>query len=232
MTFLEIKKVIFKYEDMSMEFSLSVEEGECLGILGPSGSGKSTLLSLIAGFDHPLSGYISLRGQDITAIPPQERGIAILFQDNNLFPHLSVAENVALGIKQSGDKSNLIQEALRRVGLEHLQHRKPGELSGGERQRVALARCLLSRASLLLLDEPFHALGPALKQEMLVLTDQLRREHGWTILLVSHDPKDIEAIGTKAAFVSEGRIVKAGSVQEVMSGDHPAIRTYLGRLPA
>jgi thiamine transport system ATP-binding protein len=231
--FLEIEGLAFTYEDLIMRFDLAVEAGECVGIVGPSGAGKSTLLSLIGGFEKPLGGRIQVDGKDITQLPPAERPVTTLFQDFNLFPHLTVAENVGLGrnpgLKLDAADRAQVAWALHEVGLDGFEVRRPGQLSGGERQRVALARSLIRHRPLLLLDEPFAALGPALRVEMLELTDQLRQAQGLTVLLVTHDPGEAARIATRTAFIAEGKVVLFGPTQEVLASDNPAVRNYLGR---
>ena len=233
MAFLEIEGLDFTYEDLLMRFDLSVEAGECVGIVGPSGAGKSTLLSLIGGFEQPLGGTIRVDGADITRLPPAERPVTSLFQDFNLFPHLSVADNVGLG-RNPGLKLDVADQeqvawSLRQVGLEGFEARLPGQLSGGERQRVALARSLIRHRPLLLLYEPFAALGPALRIEMLELTDTLRKAQGLTVLLVTHDPNEAARIATRTAFIAAGKVVMFGATREVLSSDRPEIRDYLGK---
>ena len=230
---LQISGLTFRYEDMLMVFDLEVGKGEFVAVMGPSGSGKSTLLSLIAGFETPLSGEIRWAGEDITSLPPAERPLSILFQDNNLFAHLSVFTNVALGISPSAkltlEDRQRVSEALARVELQGLEQRLPGELSGGERQRAALARMLVRRKPLLLLDEPFAALGPGLKKEMIALIQGLQREHGFTILLVTHDPEDAKAAADQTAFLHEGRILAKRPTEELFRAtDIAELSDYLG----
>jgi thiamine transport system ATP-binding protein len=233
LAFLEIDGLAFTYEDMMMRFDLAVEAGECVGIVGPSGAGKSTLLSLIGGFERPLGGRITVDGRDITSLPPAARPVTTLFQDFNLFPHLDVAQNVGLGrnpgLKLNAEDQEQVAWALRQVGLEGFEARLPGQLSGGERQRVALARSLIRHRPLLLLDEPFAALGPALRVEMLELTDLLRKAQGLTVLLVTHDPNEAARIATRTAFIADGRVVTVGPTRDVLASDRPEIRAYLGR---
>ncbi|HXH02050.1 MAG TPA: thiamine ABC transporter ATP-binding protein [Candidatus Competibacteraceae bacterium] len=230
---LELDGVEFRYEDMLMHFDLAVAEGECLAVIGPSGAGKSTLLGLIAGFETPLAGRVRIQGCDVTALAPGERPVTTVFQEHNLFPHLEVAANVGLGLhpglRLSPAQRQQVREALARVGLAGLERRKPAELSGGQRQRVALARVLVRRQPLLLLDEPFAALGPALRREMLALVDELRRERGLTVLLVSHLPEDARLAAARTAFVANGRIVCLGPTRTLLETPaHPALRAYLG----
>jgi thiamine transport system ATP-binding protein len=230
--FLEIEGLAFTYEDLVMRFDLAVEQGECVGVVGPSGAGKSTLLALIGGFEMPLAGRIAVAGQDITRLPPAERPVTSLFQDFNLFPHLSVAENVGLGrhpgLRLSQADRDQVAWALGEVGLAGFEARLPGQLSGGERQRVALARSLIRHRPVLLLDEPFAALGPALRTEMLELVDRLRQAQGLTVLLVTHDPNEAMRIAGRTAFVAEGRVILCDRTAAVLSAPLPEIRDYLG----
>jgi thiamine transport system ATP-binding protein len=230
---LEIRAVTFRYEDMMMRFDLTVNEEEFIALMGPSGAGKSTLLQLIAGFEQPLQGEIRWRGKNITRLPPAERPLSIMFQENNLFAHLHVFANVALGLSPSltlsREQRQEAEGALRRVGLEGFGERLPGELSGGERQRVALARTLVRKKPLLLLDEPFAALGPAMKKNMTELMKDLQKERNLTILLVTHEPMDAQAAATHTAFMHEGRILaKRRSVELFKSTDIPELSDYLG----
>jgi thiamine transport system ATP-binding protein len=230
---LELRAVTFRYEDMMMCFDLTVDEEEFIAIMGPSGAGKSTLLQLIAGFEQPLQGEIRWRGQDITRLPPSERPLSIMFQENNLFAHLDVFTNVALGLSPSltlnRQQRQEAEGALRRVGLDGFGNRLPGELSGGERQRVALARTLVRKKPLLLLDEPFAALGPAMKKDMTELMKELQKERNLTILLVTHEPMDAQAAASHTAFVHDGRVLaKRRSDELFKSTDIPELREYLG----
>jgi thiamine transport system ATP-binding protein len=190
------------------------------------------LLSLIGGFEKPIGGAIRVGGVDITKLPPAERPVTTLFQDFNLFPHLTVAENVGLGrnpgLKLDAADQEQVAWALRQVGLDGFEARLPGQLSGGERQRVALARSLIRHRPLLLLDEPFAALGPALRVEMLELTDLLRKAQGLTVLLVTHDPNEAARIATRTAFIAEGRVVMFDRTKSVLSASLPEVRRYLG----
>ena len=233
---LEVEGVTFRFETMAMAFSLSVGAGECLGVIGPSGAGKSTLLSLIAGFDQPDTGRIVIAGQDMTGLSASERPVSTVFQEHNLFPHLDVAANVGLGIdpglKLSRADRERIADALRQVGLGDLQARLPAQLSGGERQRVALARALVRRHPLLLLDEPFAALGPALRREMLALLDDLRVSRNLTMLIVSHHPDDARYIAAQTAFIHQGQILALGETGDLLdASDLPQLRAYLGDAP-
>jgi thiamine transport system ATP-binding protein len=234
MAFLECRDLTFRYEEMLMRFDLAVEAGDCLAVIGPSGAGKSTLLSLIGGFEQALSGQVLVGGEDITRLPAAQRPVTTLFQDHNLFAHLTVAQNVGLGLdpglRLNTEKHQEVTAALTQVGLGDFEARLPAQLSGGERQRVAIARCLVRRRPVLLLDEPFAALGPAMRQEMLDLVDELRRDAGLTIVMVTHDPQDAARIATRTAFLAEGRVVQVDQTTRLLASNDPAIRAYLGGL--
>ena len=176
------------------------------GIVGPSGGGKSTLLAAIGGFVAPRSGHIRWQGAEITGTAPKDRPVATLFQDHNLFPHLTVAQNVGLGLRPdlraAHDHADRIAEVLGRVGLAGMGNRRPGTLSGGQQGRVALARVLLMERPVVLLDEPFSALDPDLRRDMLDLVDEVLA--GRTVLMVSHAPDDIERLAARVVEVRDG----------------------------
>jgi len=233
---LEIEGLEFAYPSQpasSMRFDLTVDDGEVLSLIGPSGSGKSTLLSLIAGFLPAGAGSIRVDGKPLQALAVAERPVSIVFQQHNLFPHLDLYTNVALGIDPSlrlaPAQVESVREALVRLGLEPLQGRKPGELSGGQRQRVALARVLVRRRKILLLDEAFAALGPALRAELIELVKALVREQEMTALLVSHQPGDALIASKRTAFICEGRVAAlAPTAQLLAESEPPQLREYLG----
>lgn len=228
---------MLKLEQLSLtqgEFRLSADwSAQAAGIvalLGPSGAGKSTLLSVIAGFLAPRSGRVLWNDVDITPLDPGSRPVSMLFQDNNLFPHLTVTQNVALGrtqgLRMSKDDLSAAEQQLSRVGLEGYGARKPGALSGGQQSRAALARILMQEKPLVLLDEPFAALGPALKEEMLdlvaaVLADKL-------ILMVTHDPNDARRSADRVSVVANGLASEPRDVRRVFNDPPPALREYLG----
>ncbi|MBB4005504.1 thiamine ABC transporter ATP-binding protein [Aurantimonas endophytica] len=233
---LVLDGVRFSYEAMRMRLDLAVEAGEWLALIGPSGAGKSTLLDIAAGFAEPDAGRVLMAGADVTRRPPAERPLSILFQDNNLFTHLDVFRNVALGIAPGlrvsrADRAR-VAAALEAVGLAGFETRRPAEMSGGERQRVALARAFLRDRPLLLLDEPFAALGPALRQEMLALLQSLRAERKGgpaAVVMVTHHPEDAADHADRVAFLEAGEIVAVGPTRDVLTGQgEPRVAAYLG----
>ena len=229
---IKLENVGFRYEDMVMNFNLQVAKGELVGIIGPSGAGKSTLLSLIAGFDLPVSGRISIAGADMEGVAPDQRPVSMIFQDHNSFAHLDVWTNVALGIspdlKLDPQQRERVDEALARVGLSDFKARKPTELSGGERQRIAIARALVRDKPVLLLDEPFTALGPALRRDMLDLIREIQKERKLTVLMVTHQPEDAKYAASRIAFVQNGRIAHVLPTKQFFAVSAPAeIGAYL-----
>lgn len=230
---VSLDAVRFDYEDMRMQFDATFEAGKVTAVMGPSGSGKSTLLNLIAGFEQALSGRVLFDGQDLTNTGPAARPVSMVFQENNLFAHLDVAANVGLGrspaLRLSADDKAAVAAALARVGLAGKEKRLPRELSGGERQRVALARVLVRDRPVLLLDEPFASLGPALRDDMVDLLAELQRERGMTMLFVTHQPEDAERIADAVVFLENGTVSEAGPASEFFSENAPeAFRRYAG----
>ena len=230
---LKLRDVRFAYEDWQVSFDMDVGTGWFVAVIGPSGGGKSTLLNLIAGFEEPASGTLLINGNDMGGLPPAQRPVTMLFQEHNLFAHLDVLTNVALGVSPAlklmdADRTR-ISGALDRVGLDGMEHRLPGELSGGQRQRAAIARALVRDKPVLLLDEPFAALGPALKVDMLDLVSEIRRDHGMTVLMVTHDPDDAKRAASHTAFLDEGRIVAIEDTKKLFERqDLPRLKAYLG----
>ena len=235
---LEIEQLAYQFTGdyaESMEFDLSVAAGEVLSLIGPSGSGKSTLLNLIAGFLKPASGRIRVNGQAIEHKPAAQRPVTIVFQQHNLFPHLDLYTNVALGVnpslKLSAEQDQVIKDALDSLGLSGLENRKPGELSGGQRQRVALARALVRDRSILLLDEAFAALGPALREELIMLVKSLVERKKMAALLVSHQPGDALIASHRTAFIHDGRVIALQPTRQLLEkSDLAEVRSYLGSL--
>jgi len=190
--------------------SLSIAPGEFFALLGPSGSGKTTCLRLIAGFDHPDQGRILLEGEDVTDVPPYDRNVNTVFQDYALFPHMSVAENVAYGLRVrrvgAAERRQRALEMLGLVRLGELADRRPNQLSGGQRQRVALARALINQPKVLLLDEPLGALDLKLREEMQAELKGLQQRLGITFVFVTHDQGEALSMADRVAVFSRGRI--------------------------
>ncbi|WP_170518299.1 thiamine ABC transporter ATP-binding protein [Ruegeria atlantica] len=229
---LKLKGCVIENEKFSLRADFAVETGDSVAIIGPSGAGKSTLLEAIAGFRDLKQGKIYWDGDLISNRAPGKRPLAMLFQDGNLFPHLTVEQNIALGLRPNGrltvDEQSQVQTALDRVALPGLGDRKPAELSGGQQSRVALARVLVQRRQMLLLDEPFAALGPALKAEMLDLVAGLLAETGTTLLMVSHDPQDARRITGQTVLVSNEQAHPPAPTRDLLDNPPPSLRDYLG----
>jgi thiamine transport system ATP-binding protein len=221
--------------EAAMQFDLSVAAGEVLALIGPSGAGKSTLLNLIAGFLSAQSGQITIEGERIETLAVSRRPVSMVFQQNNLFPHLDLYTNVGLGINPSMQlderQQDAVNNAFERLGLGGLERRIPGEVSGGQRQRAALARVLVRERKILLLDEAFAALGPAQRAEMIELVATLVNEKSMAALLVSHQPGDARIASARTAFVSAGKIVEVSNTEDMLDRpDLPEIRDYLGSI--
>lgn len=227
---IELNNVIYRYQTEQMVFNFSVKKGETITILGPSGAGKSTLLSLIAGFIAPLSGQIYLNGHDATQIPPAKRPVSMLFQDNNLFLHLTVAQNLALGLtpsmKLNAEQQLQLQHIAQRIGLSDYLSNYPHQLSGGQKQRVAIGRCLMMHRPILLLDEPFSSLDPKLKQAMFTLLSEIQQEYQLTILMVTHQIEDIKTSENRCLMIVDGKITFDGTYGQLKN--NPKISAYLG----
>jgi len=212
------------------DVDLSVDAGEFFTLLGPSGSGKTTTLRIIAGFERPDAGRVRLGGDDITHAPPYARDVNTVFQDYALFPHMTVAENVGYGLKVKGvaraERKRQVAEVLEMVRLDGYGERKPIQLSGGQRQRVALARSLVNRPKVLLLDEPLGALDLKLRQEMQVFLKSLQRELGMTFLYVTHDQEEALTMSDHLAVFNQGKIEQVGSPTEVY--ERPATEFVAG----
>ena len=205
---------------------LSIAPGEFFAMLGPSGSGKTTCLRLIAGFEQPDAGHIEIFGETVEGLPPYRRAVNTVFQDYALFPHLSVGDNVAYGLRVRGvgraERDRLAREALAMVKLAGLEARRPAQLSGGQRQRVALARALVVRPKVLLLDEPLGALDLKLREEMQSELKSLQRALGLSFVFVTHDQSEALSMADRVAVFNEGRIVQVGPPEEVY--ERPATR--------
>jgi putative spermidine/putrescine transport system ATP-binding protein len=198
---------------------LEIADGEFFSMLGPSGSGKTTVLRLIAGFEQPTAGTISLNGRDVTRQAPFERDVNTVFQDYALFPHMSVLQNVEYGLKvrkvSRRERRERATSALATVRLEGYGDRKPSELSGGQRQRVALARALVNRPRVLLLDEPLGALDLKLREQMQVELKQIQRDAGITFVFVTHDQEEALTMSDRVAVFDAGRIAQMGTPLEI-----------------
>jgi putative spermidine/putrescine transport system ATP-binding protein len=201
------------------DVSLDIQAGEFFSLLGPSGSGKTTMLRMIAGFEHPTSGRVLLGGRDVTVRPPFDRDVNTVFQDYALFPHMSVAQNVAYGLKvkrvPKAQRTERVEAALASVRLESFGGRKPNQLSGGQRQRVALARALVNRPQVLLLDEPLGALDRKLREEMQLELKQIQRDVGVTFVFVTHDQSEALTMSNRIALFDQGRIAQIGGPTEI-----------------
>ncbi len=199
--------------------SLDIYEGEFFGLLGPSGSGKSTLLRMLAGFEQPSEGHILLDDRDISDVPPHRRPVNMMFQSYALFPHLSVAGNIAFGLKQENlsktDIDERVRDVLKLVQLEGLDERRPHQLSGGQRQRVALARALVKRPRVLLLDEPLSALDRKLREETRFELIELQRRLGLTFIMVTHDQDEAMALSDRIGVMNEGHLAQVATPSEV-----------------
>ncbi len=207
---LSVSKLTIRLDDWVGVYDLAVPSGQLAALVGPSGGGKSTLLNAIAGFERVESGALSFDGRDLIPLPPHLRPVAIVFQEHNLLPHLSAADNTGLALspslRLSAGHRAAVERALERVGLGGLGSRLPSELSGGQRQRVALARAILTTRPLLLLDEPLSGLDPALRLDMIFLIDALRRETGVTVLMTTHTPDDVAGRADSVLTVADGRV--------------------------
>ncbi len=229
---LKLEGATIRNGPFEVRADLAIEPGRRVAVIGPSGAGKTTLIEGIAGFLPVTQGRILWRDQDITHAPPGKRPVAMLFQDGNLFAHLSIAQNVGLGLRPdmrlNAEQKERVAGALARVGLTGKEARKPAELSGGQQSRAALARVLVQARPLLLLDEPFAALGPALKHAMLDLVTELSEETGATLLMVSHDPADARRITDRIILVDEGIAHPPRETGPLLDDPPEALRAYLG----
>jgi len=201
------------------EIDLDISPGEYFVILGPTGAGKTVLLETIAGLHQPQRGRIRLDGEDVTGVPPERRGIGFVYQDYMLFPHLSVARNIAFGLKLKGLSHRAVEERVaafgQLLGIDHLLHRSPRTLSGGEQQRAALARALVVEPRILLLDEPLSALDPEMREGLQRELARLHGELGTTTLHVTHDFEEAVALGERIAVVNDGRVIQVGPSDEI-----------------
>ncbi|AWB50466.1 thiamine ABC transporter ATP-binding protein [Gemmobacter aquarius] len=229
---LQLDKLVLTEPGFRLVADFSVPMGARVAIIGPSGAGKSTLLNAIAGFVQPEAGRVLWQGQDLASLSPGERPVTILFQDQNLFPHLTIMQNLALGLsprlRPTPEQLEQVAQALARTGLAELGNRRPAELSGGQAGRVALARALLRARPLLLLDEPFAALGPALKADMLAMVAEVADATGATVLMVTHDPKDAQRLGGQTILVADGTAQPPEDTARLFANPPKALADYLG----
>ena len=230
---LRLENIVARRGAFSLRADFSVAKGAHLSLIGPSGGGKSTILDVIAGFLEPASGRVTLAGGDMAGVAPADRPVTMLFQEHNLFPHLDVEANVGLGLnprlKLTAEERDRVDGALADVGLGGFGARRPAELSGGQRQRVAIARALLRNKPVLLLDEPFAALGPAQRAEMLDLVAALRAGRAATTIMVTHSPDDAARAGGDVVVVADGEASAPAPAKDVLSDPPEALAAYLGR---
>ena len=218
---LELDRITKRYGDVYAvrDFTLDVADGEFVVFLGPSGCGKTTTLRVVAGFAEPTSGAVRLGQRDITRLPPWKRNAGLVFQSYALFPHLTVAQNVAFGLEmrkvEASEMTGRIADALRLVRLEHLGERLPRQLSGGQQQRVALARALVFRPDVLLLDEPLSNLDAKLRQEVRVEIRELQRRLGLTTVMVTHDQEEALTMADRLVVMNDGAIRQVGTQEDL-----------------
>ncbi|PUB14852.1 thiamine ABC transporter ATP-binding protein [Yoonia sediminilitoris] len=229
---LKCENLFLKQGDFTLQADLNFPKGAVTALMGPSGAGKSTLLAALAGFLQPVSGRILYDSADLTHIPPGDRPISILFQDNNLFPHLTIAQNAGLGVRPvlrlKSDELARVAEVLEQVGLAGFDARLPGDLSGGQQSRAALARVLLAERPVVLLDEPFAALGPGLKHEMLDLVKRTLLTPDRTIVMVTHDPDDAKRAAQHVVLVAEHTANKPEPTSSIFASPPAVLARYLG----
>ncbi len=214
--------------------SLEVEKGEFVSLLGPSGCGKTTTLQMIAGFVEPSGGAIRIEGRDLLAVKPAKRGLGIVFQSYALFPHMSVAENVAFGLEMQGvakaERTKRVGETLELVGLGAFAGRYPRQMSGGQQQRVALARALVIKPQILLLDEPLSNLDAKLREEMQIELRQIQRTVGTTTILVTHDQAEAMALSDRIVVMNKGRAEQVAAPHEAYERPAtPFVANFLGK---
>jgi len=215
------------------QVSLAIAPGDFFILLGPTGAGKSLILEALAGLVPINDGSLHLNGQEITHLPPEKRHLAIVYQDGALFPHLTVEENIAFGLryqkKEADDACQTVHDLMDRLGITHLKNRKPKTLSGGEKQRTALARALAVKPDVLLLDEPLSALDPVTRKEISALLKTLHHEENMTCLMVTHDFDEARYLGQSMAVIRDGRIEQSGPVHTLFHHPNtPFVARFLG----
>jgi len=216
---------------LTISTNISLEPDKIYAVVGPSGAGKSTFLNLISGFASISSGSIIWNGKEISNLPPAKRNVSILFQDNNLFPHLSVWRNLALAVthwpKISRNNEEKLKAVMSEVGILGLENRKPSQLSGGQQSRVALARVLLQKNKILLLDEPFSALGPSLKDQMLELIKKIAKNKKLLVLMVTHDPADAKKVASQTLVIKDKKVHPPLSTEKALDPLNGPLADYL-----
>ena len=216
---------------LTISTNISLEPDKIYAVVGPSGAGKSTFLNLISGFASISSGSIIWNGKEISNLPPAKRNVSILFQDNNLFPHLSVWRNLALAVthwpKISRNNEEKLKAVMSEVGILGLENRKPSQLSGGQQSRVALARVLLQKNKILLLDEPFSALGPSLKDQMLELIKKISKNKKLLVLMVTHDPADAKKVASQTLVIKDKKVHPPLSTEKALDPLNGPLADYL-----
>ncbi|WP_418159744.1 ABC transporter ATP-binding protein [Benzoatithermus flavus] len=226
--FIRIQNVTKKFGDLYAvdNVSLDIYRGEFFALLGPSGCGKTTLLRMLAGFETPTQGRILIDGQDMAAVPPWRRPVNMMFQSYALFPHMTVEDNIAFGLKQErlarSEIRDRVAEAIRLVQLEGREKRRPDQLSGGQKQRVALARAIVKRPKVLLLDEPLGALDKKLRERTQFELVNVQETLGLTFVIVTHDQEEAMTVSTRMAVMNEGQVVQLGTPAEMY--EYPASR--------
>lgn len=229
----EMLKLNFSLKEsyLTISTNISLEPDKIYAVVGPSGAGKSTFLNLISGFASISSGSIIWNGQEISNLPPAKRNVSILFQDNNLFPHLSVWRNLALAVthwpKISRNNEEKLKAVMSEVGILGLENRKPSQLSGGQQSRVALARVLLQKNKILLLDEPFSALGPSLKDQMLELIKKISKNKKLLVLMVTHDPADAKKVASQTLVIKDKKVYPPLSTEKALDPINGPLADYL-----
>lgn len=216
---LNISKLQCQRHNQHFSYSLEVKPGEVVALLGASGSGKSTLLELISGFVPANQGSLNWKGDDLLTLPVSQRPVTSLFQQHNLFHHLSLKQNIALGISQqlklSAAHLQQVTEIADNLGISSILDKRPDQVSGGQQQRAALARCLIRHRPILLLDEPFSALDPMLRQECLELVKQLAEQYQLAVLMVTHQWQDALRVAQRVAFIEQGKTQQFASLKQL-----------------
>ncbi len=229
---LQVKNLFVDLGGFRLTADFEIERGSLISIVGPSGAGKSTILNALAGFIPLTSGVIKWNGSDITKLDPGLRPLSILFQDYNLFSHLTVKDNIAIGLrpnlKLDDLETEMVNSVIEEVGLSKFKFIKPFQLSGGQRTRVSLARSIVRSKPILLLDEAFSGLGPALRSEMIKLIKNKSIKKRITLIMVSHHIKDAIELDQKVIFVNDGKTMKPTNVSIFINSQDKNIRDYIG----